>query len=269
MLQSGAPSPLERYQTAVRASLVGARPRPLVGSDVVSEHETEQAEPQEDEQVEGVPVESPDESQDAEDEEAAAEEAESHDAEQEPEPEGEPQAQHEQPQALSEKDIEERNRKLDKEAMRHANRVQEIIGADMEALTPCELCLPVIPGFRGPFIPDDQRAAVMLLLGMSGVGNYAEDRHSQACGDCNGWGVVATGSKVQGQEALTCMNCNGRGWMGDRAEQVAAPLVAVLLVEQPNGVPEVVPHSPEVQQAIETARAAGAIVIEPTIPAQT
>lgn len=171
------------------------------------------------------------------------------------------------PGALSEKDIELRNQRLDKEAQRHANRVGEIVGEDKVMLIPCELCLPLVPGFRFHTIPDEQRAQAMLALGMSDVGNYAADTHTEACPECRGWGVVATGSKVSGQEALPCMNCGGRGWVGDRGAIAALAPAPLAAVETANGPPDVVPPSPEVAEAARAARAAGLIVIDPHAPA--
>ena len=167
------------------------------------------------------------------------------------------------PAALSQKDIEARLDKLNRERERHYKRVQEIMEDHMRDLTPCELCWGFAPGYRFDPIPDDQRAGVMLVLGMSEVGNYAEDTHSQVCADCRGFGVVATGSKVQGQEALTCLNCGGRGWMGDRAPSAGLAPPLSPMSEPDNGAPEIVPQSQEVADAAAAARAAGLIVIDP------
>lgn len=167
------------------------------------------------------------------------------------------------PEALSQKDIESRLDKLNREGERHAKRVVEIMGSSMQDLKPCELCWTFAPGFRFNPIPDEQRAHVMVTLGLSEVGNYAEDTHSQACADCRGYGVVATGSKVQGQEALPCLNCNGRGWMGDRAGAPGPAPPLSPMSEPDNGAPEVVPQSQEVADAAAAARAAGLIVIDP------
>lgn len=233
-------------------------------SEAPDEQTQEQDGPEPDETP--TPIQPPDEDADAE--EAESEEVEGQEGEpSELQPDAEQGEGAGEPEALSQKEIESRLDKLNREGERHAKRVHEIMAEAMRDLTPCELCWPFAPGFRFEPIPDDQRAAVMLTLGVSEVANYAEDTHSQACADCRGWGVVATGSKVQGQEALTCMNCNGRGWMGDRATgPVAAPPLSPMS-EPANGAPEVVPHTPEVAEAIRIAKAAGAIVIEPTIPA--
>ena len=207
------------------------------------------------------PLQPPDEDEEAADDEEQERLATEQEQQEQQEQEGGP------AQALSEKEIEKRNQALDKEAIRHAKRVAEIVGDDIAALVPCELCAPIIPGFHFTFVPDEQRAAVMLALGLSSVGQYEKDRHSDACGDCNGWGVVATGSKVQGQEALTCMNCQGRGWMGDRAAPIAPVVPAPPNGETEPATVQPVPQSPEVAEAIRVAKAAGVIVIEPTQPA--
>ena len=170
---------------------------------------------------------------------------------------------------LSQQEIEKRLKALDKEGERHAKRVHEIMGESMADLTPCELCWPFAPGFRFEPIPDEQRARAMLVLGMSGVGNYAPDTHSHACEDCLGYGMVATGSKVQGQDALPCLTCKGDGWLGDRKSVQALAPVAPAVVEQANGTSEVVPLSPDAQEAKRAAEAAGFIVIDTHAPATT
>lgn len=40
----------------------------------------------------------------------------------------------------------------------------------------------------------------------------AKDPHSDVCPECNGYGKVATGSFVEGNEVRACQNCNGWGY---------------------------------------------------------
>jgi hypothetical protein len=48
------------------------------------------------------------------------------------------------------------------------------------------------------------------------------DPHSVVCPECKGYGQVATGSYVQGNEVRMCQNCNGAGYKPD------APVVATI-----------------------------------------
>jgi hypothetical protein len=81
--------------------------------------------------------------------------------------------------------------------------------------------------------------------------------------------MVATGSKVQGQDALPCLTCKGDGWLGDRKSVQALGLVAAPVVEPANGALEPVPLSPDAQAAKRAAEAAGFIVIDTHAPATT
>lgn len=233
----------------------------------MSEPQTETPDETPDETLDETPDETPTPIQppDADDED---DEPETGDVGQADEPAGdEPHEHTDEPQALSQKDIEQRLEKLNREGERHFKRVHEIMREQMRDLAPCELCWSFAPGFRFQPVPDEQRANVMIALELSEVAAYVHDRHSEACAECNGWGMVATGSKVNGQDALTCLNCGGKGWMGDRAPETRVALTPVAPIVPANGEHEPTPQSPEVAEAIRIAKAAGAIVIEPTVPA--
>lgn len=175
----------------------------------------------------------------------------------------------EQPQAKSEKEIEKGLKALEKEAQRHANRVGEIMEEDAQHLLRCELCAPLIPGFRWPQVPDDQRAAVMLAIGFDPEPDLRSDTQSGVCPGCDGWGQVATGSKVQGQRALPCTSCGGKGWRGPR-EQAAPQLTPVSPSGAPsNGPPGDVPLDPDREATRAAAQAAGFMVIDTRAPAAT
>ena len=174
-----------------------------------------------------------------------------------------------QPEGLSEKEVEKRNQALDKEAIRHANRVRDIVGDDAEALIPCELCLPIVPGFRFEYIPDEQRAAVMLAIGMASDADYLQAPGTERCPDCNGKGKGKTTSQVPGQEFVVCLNCKGRGWIGERANALEPQVPAIAPVANGETVTAPIPASPEVEEAKRAAMAAGLIVIDPHQPATT
>lgn len=174
-----------------------------------------------------------------------------------------------QAQASSERDIEKAMDKLGREAQRHRGRIGEIMGEDALALLPCELCWPPAPGFRFPQIPEDQRAAVMLAIGFEPEPDFRSDTQSGVCPDCDGWGQVATGSKVQGQKALPCTSCKGKGWRGPR-EQQAPQLPPVSVSGEPsNGPADAIPLDPDREAARQAAQAAGFMVIDTRAAAAT
>jgi len=76
----------------------------------------------------------------------------------------------------------------------------------------------------------------------------AKDPHSEVCPECNGYGQVATGSYVQGNEVRMCSNCNGAGYKLD------APTVGAATVTE-EGQPLHVLTPEEVERIAADARA--------------
>ena len=145
-------------------------------------------------------------------EEAGAEESEPAEPET---PDGEPPPQPPQPAGMSQQDIEKNLEKLKNEAVRHKNRVEEIMDEAVADLVPCELCLPHIPGFHYPAewdmdIPPLQQR-LMAVLRTPNEPDFQVDPELPACDLCNGEGKVLTGSKVPGHDLVTCRKCNGSG----------------------------------------------------------
>jgi len=171
------------------------------------------------------------------------------------------------PEGKSQKEIEKGLRALEREAQRHAKRVAEIMEEDAQHLVLCELCAPLIPGFRWPQVPEDQRAAVMLAIGFDPKPDLLTDKRAHACPDCNGYGLVATGSKVQGQDALACIDCGGSGWVGERRNAPATAVTPPMPAAPSNGPQPEVPLSPDREAAKQAAQAAGFMVIDTQTPA--
>lgn len=120
------------------------------------------------------------------------------------------------PEPLTDAEIEKLQATLTKENERHAKRVREIIGADADELAPCPLCIPNIAGYVwGEFIPDDQREAVLELLGGNTTAEYADDPEGDTCPVCNGYGQVTTGSHVLEHLRRPCPACVGLGYLTD------------------------------------------------------
>lgn len=174
-----------------------------------------------------------------------------------------------QPQPKSEKDMEKVFKALDNEAMRHAKRVGDILEEDAQDLIPCELCAKLLPGFRWPVVDEDQRAAVMLAIGFEPKPDLEPDKHAHACPDCHGHGKVATGSKVQGQDALPCLTCGGNGWMGERRQMTTRPAAAPVAAPPWNGPPELAPSDPEREALQKLAKEQGGFIVWSGEPAAT
>lgn len=127
--------------------------------------------------------------------------------------------------AQTEKEIEARWDKLDRENKRHAGRVGEIMGEDANALIPCPVCMDGIAGWVGdpsqaPLTPE-AIARVRTVIGLPDYTTFKQAPDATTCPDCDGLGEVITGSKVPGYETKTCARCNKQGW--------------ILLAQQTNG----------------------------------
>jgi hypothetical protein len=147
-----------------------------------------------------------------------------------PEPAEEP-AEEQQQAEESQARIERVHAQLEKLNKHTAKRLGEILGDDAPFFETCEICsFSNTPGMRpsGP-LPPEVQAAVYAALGQASPSDYQTDSHATACPECNGFGEVATGSKVQGQDRLPCVACTGLGWVptdesaGGNAPQATPP----------------------------------------------
>lgn len=142
--------------------------------------------------------------------------------------------------AQTEKEIEKRNRALDREAERHEKRIRELLGDDADGLIKCEACPETISGYHyGPndYPPDSsERVLYELLAG----GDASMMRHPSwlvTCDECNGFGQVLTGSRTELTKQLTCPKCKGAGYLNEQENQ---PLPATPAIPSPD-TPSVVP----------------------------
>jgi hypothetical protein len=185
----------------------------------------------------------------------------------EPEPEPEPDA---APEADSYARVEEIGKQLDKLRQHVAKRLGAILGDDAPFYTECELCTPFgVPGFRPPVdLPPEVQGALYHLLGQHAPSDYQPDKHSTGCPSCNGFGEVATGSKIIGQDRLPCVECNGNGWQATddaRRSKIGAALNGPTPAEPaPAYAASVVPDiSQEDEAEVARLRGLGYAVIPP------
>jgi hypothetical protein len=198
------------------------------------------------------PAEAPDEAEEAEEPEQPDE------APDEPEAPGQ-----EQPQALSQKEVEARMKRLDKSAGVWRERVATIMEADAEILLPCPLCEPIIPGFVMPTPATPERfPAVREFMGDAQPRELRHDPDTHTCEVCDGEGVLDTGSHVDNQRELVCGYCGGRGWLGQRRS--TSPAAVPAPSPDANGV-QTGPLAPPPVDDPEVAalRAKGYVIIEP------
>jgi hypothetical protein len=169
----------------------------------------------------------------------------------------------EQPQGLSEKDLEKTFAKLDREAQRHKGRIEEIMGEDAAMLVPCVLCEPLMPGFVMPSPKTPERfPAVRAFMGDAEPQAWEQDPNTRTCQTCDGMGEVKTGSKVQSQTTLVCTDCGGKGWQGQRPAVAATGPMSAPPLPDANGQRENAPPTIDPPDVAELKRR-GYTVIDP------
>lgn len=131
--------------------------------------------------------------------------------------------------AQTEREMEEKFKKLGKAADTWIAKVPALLGDDAQAFVRCELCLPDVPGFHLPpemmEASSDEHARLIEVLRTPSSPEYVQSSAFRTCGECEGWGMVTTGSKVPGKERATCATCKGYGYVPPPGANVAAGAV--------------------------------------------
>lgn len=140
------------------------------------------------------------------------------DGEQEAEPEPEPEPESE---ASIQAKLKRISDQVDREDNRHEKRYAEILGDDFGMYAPCPLCQLAGYAFTYPpgTMPDEQRAAVALVLGETAGTEYQQAPWAETCLTCAGNGVVLSGAATEHGRLIPCRDCNGSGWR----EKLAPP----------------------------------------------
>jgi len=182
--------------------------------------------------------------------EADAAEAENPDAEPEPEVEpieGEPTPEPE-PEPSAEFNFNEQTKKLAASEKAHRTRVATIMGEDLNEVELCPLCATFTAGFVLPYAALSAelslKDAVRRLNGDSPQAELQPAKNAEQCPDCEGWGDVLTGAKVERGKVIPCLKCNGKGHVSKtylvEVPAVAAPPYpgadAVIVGAPPGGV---------------------------------
>ena|SRR5690348_5247793 len=143
----------------------------------------------------------------------------------EPEPEPEPQPEpvetpeHPDETAMfNEKEAEKGRKRIERAVTSMVNTLRDVLAGEAEYLEPCPRCKDDFPGLVwNPSVKQvlpETRAAVMISMGENPDPVYKPDPRASRCPTCDGWGKVATGSRVHRLEALDCEECKGRGTIG-------------------------------------------------------
>ena len=163
----------------------------------------------------------------------------------------EPPASPEPPAGLSQKEIDAKVSKCEKATENYINRVSAILGDDFSDFVLSPLHVPFLVGFihNPELVPLDPDVvnATKALIGEPVPPPYLQDKGSQTCPDCDGWGMVLTGSKVHGKATANCKACGGRGATGDRwnvAPEALTPGYSVPVTDNGHEAEALLPEDP-------------------------
>lgn len=151
-------------------------------------------------------------------------EPENPDAEPEPEPEhidgpDAPPAPEPAVPQLTDKEREQQQKNLDREAKRHSEKVESLLGAETDSIIVCPFCDPQLQGYlweeslQHP--RDEMQAALFGALTAPPHPEYQDAPHAHRCQDCDGYGVVNSGSRKPGNETISCPTCRALGYITD------------------------------------------------------
>ncbi len=148
-----------------------------------------------------------------------------------------------QPAGMSEAELEKMQGKLERSATTWRNRVSDVLGEMAQALVPCELCDPSIPGFHFPAAMEQPRdtmhARLLEVLQAPAGPGYQDDPFTTECTTCSGLGKTLTKSHVAGKTERVCPTCGGDGFQlqGNRPAQQTNGAEAEVQFNLPNEQP--------------------------------
>ena len=121
------------------------------------------------------------------------------------------------PEPSSQFSMEEATKKLAASEKAHRTRVATIMGEDLNEVELCPLCATFTAGFVLPYAAltaeVSLKDAVRRLNGDAPQAELQQAKDKMACPDCDGWGDVLTGAKVERGKTDQCIKCNGKGFV--------------------------------------------------------
>jgi hypothetical protein len=193
------------------------------------------------EQVEDVPVETPSESPDEAGEEAEAEEEE----------QATPLEPPEEPSGVAghvgEKELEKMFQKVERANVAYVKRIGESMGDEFGVLEQCPRCASPFLGFIFPPMmqpaTDEVKARVLESVGEQPAMATQKANFARRCEDCDGNGVVLSGSRRNDQKTIRCRACDGKGfvYVGEPPPPVVGYTEVPVPPAEVNGVKEDAP----------------------------
>ena len=117
-------------------------------------------------------------------------------------------------------------KRIDRAVGNMIKTLNDVLVDERQFLEPCPRCADDFPGLIWqPAVKQvlpATRAAVMISMGEDPDPTLNQDPRANRCQVCDGYGKVATGSRVARQDKLDCSECKGRGWIGPRSAELPA-----------------------------------------------
>ena len=145
--------------------------------------------------------------------------------------------------SFDERAAEAGRKRIDRAVKSMVTTLNQVLADEAQYLQPCPRCADDFPGLiwqpgvKG--VLPETRAAVMISMGEDPDPTLNPDPRANRCQVCDGWGKVATGSRVARQDKMECEECKGRGWIGPRSAALpaanAAPSPVLYEVSSTNG----------------------------------
>jgi hypothetical protein len=163
--------------------------------------------------------------------------------------------------AMTEKELEANQKKIDRARASFYDRVTAIMGEDAQALVPCPACSYFVPGLIFPQeLPDQVKAELWPFLGLPDPNDIAEAPDRRRCPTCKGRGKLQSGSLIPEYAIVKCRDCKGMGFKDDNPPTTSENGANGAVLGDELGD---VPPMPEDEAWIEAARSRGYTIVPP------
>lgn len=145
--------------------------------------------------------------------------------------------------SFDERAAEAGRKRIDRAVKSMVTTLHQVLADEAQYLQPCPRCADDFPGLiwqpgvKG--VLPETRAAVMISMGEDPDPVLHQDPRASRCQVCDGYGKVATGSRVARQDKMDCEECKGRGWVGPRSAVMpnisSTPVPVLNAYEDTNG----------------------------------
>jgi hypothetical protein len=150
---------------------------------------------------------------------------------------------------VGEKELEKMFAKVERANVAYVKRIGESMGEEFGVLEQCPRCASPFLGFIFPPmmqpVTADVKDKVLASVGEQPAMATQKATFARRCDDCDGNGVVLSGSRRNDQKTIRCQGCEGRGfvYVGERPTQVESYTPAPPAPAEGNGVQQDAPDT--------------------------